>query len=342
MRVFYNYSNTNFGDHLNAWLWPRLIPSLLEQNDDRLLVGVGSLLKADLERLPGQKIIFGSGSGYGPPPTADIAGGWDVYAVRGPLTAQHYGFAPETAITDGAWLIGLLEEYAEPPEKTGGTVFVPHWTSAELGNWKRPAEMAGFEYIDPLDDGPKVLAQIAAADLAVVESLHGAIFADYFRTPWIAVSSATRVLHFKWVDWCRSLDLEYKPYPLPPSDAVDFITQGMRPAKRLPALRAFDIPPANLHTIPQAGRKRATPVYRAKNRIKGSLRKAKAGVIETARRRRDTGPLRDWNARYRVDLANYLQSLASMEPSLSSDAIRVQRIDQLVSAFERFRRDHCD
>lgn len=339
MRVFYNHANTNFGDHLNAWLWPRLISEALQEDDDRVLVGIGSLLKADLDRVPGRLIIFGTGSGYGPPPTADIAAEWEVYAVRGPLTAKHYGFAPETAITDGAWLIALLPEYATFPEKTGGTVFIPHWTSAELGNWQAPVEMAGLDYIDPLDNGPGILARIAAADLAVVESLHGAIFADYFRTPWIPVTSSTRVLHFKWVDWCRSLDLDYKPYALPPSDAADFLTQGLRPTRTMPLIAPQEIPGTRLTMTPVTGRKRAGRLYHAKIHLKRRLRGVKDQVLDTMRPRRDLGPFGTWNLRYRADLAAYLRDLVQVAPSLSDDAIRSQRIDQLVAAFERFKAD---
>lgn len=341
MRVFYNKANTNFGDHLNAWLWPRLIPEMLVETDDRVLVGVGSLLKADLDRIPGRKLIFGTGSGYGPPPTRDIAAGWDVYAVRGPLTAEHYGFDPETAITDGAWLIALLPEYATSAERPGGTVFIPHWTSAELGDWQEPAERAGFTYIDPLDEGPSVLNRLASADLAIVESLHGAIFADFFGTPWIPVTSATRVLHFKWVDWCRTLDLDYRPYLLPPSDAADFLTQGSRPRQGLPAPAHVEIPASALTMAPVGGQRRASPAYKAKTQIKNRLRGVKTGAIAAVRRRRNIGPLRGWNARYRDDLVRYLRALATCRPMLSGEAIRQQRIDQLAAAFERFRSDHA-
>jgi succinoglycan biosynthesis protein ExoV len=237
MRVFYNSATTNFGDHLNSWLWKRLIPNLLEQRDDNVLVGVGSLLKADLNRVPGRKYIVGSGSGYGQPPTAKLASDWNVSFVRGPLTAKMFGFSPETAITDGAWLIELLAEYQKVPARGNRTIFIPHWSSAQYGVWQKIAGVCDIDYINPLDDGPSVLHRIATARIAIVESLHGAIFADYFRTPWIPVASAGRVLHFKWVDWCMSLGMDHLSYTLPPSDCVDFLLQGLRPTSVLPEIR---------------------------------------------------------------------------------------------------------
>ena len=68
MRTFYYRVTTNFGDHMNSWLWPRLLPGMIEETSDDTLVGIGSLIKSDLSRVPGRKIIFGTGSGYGPMP----------------------------------------------------------------------------------------------------------------------------------------------------------------------------------------------------------------------------------------------------------------------------------
>ena len=337
MRVFFNRANTNFGDHLNDWLWPRLIPEMLEIKDDRVLVGVGSLLKADLERVPGRKIIFGTGSGYGVPPTPDVAARWDIHAVRGPLTASQFGLSDDKAITDGAWLIDLLPEYATLPDRGTEAGVVPHWTSAALGNWQGAVEAAGMTYIDPLDDGPSILDRIARARLAVVESLHGAIFADYFRTPWVPVSSTTRVLHYKWVDWCRSLDLEYHPLPLPPSDAVDFLTQGRRPNRAMPEITPIPIPDARLTMKPAAGVRAAGAGYKAKMRVKAGLRGIRDGGLDMLRARRDIGPLKGWNAGYRDDLVAYLERIQTAEPFLSGDGIRAQRLDQLKAAFEAFK-----
>ena len=88
MKPFYMRANTNFGDHLNEWLWPRLIPELLAREDDVRLIGIGSLLKADVQRIAGRKVVFGSGSGCGPPPPADAMADWRFCAVRGPQTAD--------------------------------------------------------------------------------------------------------------------------------------------------------------------------------------------------------------------------------------------------------------
>ena len=81
MKLFY-YKDPggNFGDDLNAWLWPRLIPELLDDRDDTLFVGIGSILDRRIPQEP-RKIVFGTGVGYGLLPVLD-SGKPDKVAVR--------------------------------------------------------------------------------------------------------------------------------------------------------------------------------------------------------------------------------------------------------------------
>ena len=50
----------------------------------------------------------------------------------------------------------------------------------------------------------------------VAEAMHGAIVADALRVPWVPVQLSDRILNLKWWDWCRSLNMEYKPLRFPP------------------------------------------------------------------------------------------------------------------------------
>ncbi|WP_210528023.1 exov-like protein [Rubellimicrobium arenae] len=339
MRLFYNATTTNFGDHINSWLWPRLIPELIDREEGDVLVGIGSLLKADLDRMPGRKVIFGTGSGYGNPPPPRAAQKWQVYGVRGPLTARMFGLPDSAAITDGAWLVDHLPEFNTPKAKGQDVVFVPHWTSAAYGNWKPAVEMAGMKYIDPLDDGPSVLSRIATARLAVVESLHGAIFADYFRTPWIAVSSPGRVLHFKWLDWAMSLGLDYRSYQLPASDMIDFLTQGQTPSHEMPRIAARSFTPDQFRYEVVAQRHNASLAYRSKIKAKGVLRAGRARVLAELRKHRDGIGMGRWNEAHRDALAEYLTRLAMVEGTLSHDAVRANRLARLAEALHNLRRD---
>ena len=63
--------DTNFGDAINAWLWDRLLPGCLDEDDRVRLSGIGSILSGgmpDAERW----IVFTSGVGY-PPLPLDLA-----------------------------------------------------------------------------------------------------------------------------------------------------------------------------------------------------------------------------------------------------------------------------
>jgi succinoglycan biosynthesis protein ExoV len=58
--------------------------------------------------------------------------------------------------------------------------------------------------------------------------MHGAILADAFRVPWIAVSSSRSINSFKWNDWARSLGVTYAPKHIPVSTRAEAIAKGAR------------------------------------------------------------------------------------------------------------------
>src|SRR5882762_4159193 len=107
----------NFGDDLNPWLWDRLLPGFFRgdfphepklrnacPDGETLFIGIGTLLNRDRNIPEGpRKIVFGSGSGYGPPPVIDAS--WDISCVRGPLTAEMLGLDKSLAVTDPAVLV---------------------------------------------------------------------------------------------------------------------------------------------------------------------------------------------------------------------------------------------
>lgn len=70
--------------------------------------------------------------------------------------------------------------------------FVPHWESAEFGMWETVCEPAGLTYLDPRGEAMSVIRAIAQSEFIVAESMHGAILADAFRVPWVAVSTSPR------------------------------------------------------------------------------------------------------------------------------------------------------
>ena len=124
MKLYYYRTGVrNFGDDLNQWLWPKLIPELLDPTDGYLFVGIGTILSPRIPELP-QKIVFGAGVGYGPKPVLDES--WKVYCVRGPLTAAALQLSPDMAITDPAILVSTLSDLP-PATVTGRIAFIPHF-----------------------------------------------------------------------------------------------------------------------------------------------------------------------------------------------------------------------
>jgi len=213
--TYFKCRRGNFGDDLNAYLWPRLMGEKFFDEDEReLFVGIGSIIYDTYPR-EARKIVVGSGyGGYtGPPDVHD--GSWEFAFVRGPRTADVLGIPREKAVTDGAVLLRAVE--LSPPAAETPVVFIPHFQSLDRGNWKETCAVAGLRFVDPSSDVATVLAEIRGARVVVTESMHGAIVADALRTPWVAVTPIAREHRFKWRDWAESLDIPLRAHTLFPS-----------------------------------------------------------------------------------------------------------------------------
>lgn len=213
---YYQDPHGNFGDDLNLWLWDRLLPQWRDAWPDRLLVGVGTLL--DGKDLPEDvcKVVLGSGVGYGTAPDITTTPeNWDIRAVRGPRSAAALGLPAETGITDGAVLIADFEEFQELPKRPR-PIFIPHHRSCDRLDWETVCAAAGIDYISPTGNAKEVISAIASAPLVLTESMHGAILADAFRVPWVAISINHLFNEFKWQDWAESLNINLTVHPLFP------------------------------------------------------------------------------------------------------------------------------
>lgn len=220
MRLYYFTDSTNFGDSLNGWLWQRLLPEAWDGEDDIWFAGIGTIINAHMPSAQ-RWIVFGSGVGYGSPPANFGGDGWDVVAVRGPLSAAVLGLPANTAVTDSAILLATLPECAPLPDgERSGVVFVPHFEAERGAAWQRACAAAGIDYVNPLDDSRTVIERIRGARLVIAEAMHAAIVADTLRVPWVPVVSSPQVSTFKWLDWTRSMDLPYAPVRLRPSSTA--------------------------------------------------------------------------------------------------------------------------
>ncbi len=206
--------NGNFGDDLNAWLWPQLIPELLEKKDNNYLIGIGTILSHQQDSIPseGKKIVFSSGTGY--KVDAKIDETWDIIGVRGKKTAQAYHLPDDKVLCDGAYLLRQFVKDTPCSENTK-IGFMPHHSSIPLFDWQSTCNKLGFYYISPQQSVDSVLSKMQKCNRIVTEAMHGAIVADALRIPWCAVSYSPSFLKFKWEDWTSVLDIDALIHQLP-------------------------------------------------------------------------------------------------------------------------------
>jgi succinoglycan biosynthesis protein ExoV len=224
---YWESEHGNFGDDLNLWLWDFLLPGFREVHPDVLLVGVGTVLNRALLPEEGRKLVLGSGFGYGNLPDMHDRNLWDVRCVRGPLTAEKVGVPEDLGVIDPAVLVADMPEFTNLLKRYKQS-FVPHWESAVAGLWPVVCAMAGLHYIDPRGEAKDVIRQIAQSELIVAESMHGAILADAFRVPWVAVSTSDSINSFKWRDWASTVGVEHNPRRVPISTRAEAIIKGAR------------------------------------------------------------------------------------------------------------------
>lgn len=211
---------SNFGDELNALLWPRLLPGFFDDSPDARFLGIGSIL--DARHPPGPlKIVAGAGyAGYERKPVLD--GTWIIHWVRGRLTAAALSLPESVALGDPAML--LPQVYPCPPLQPAHIGFMPHFESLEHGRWPQAAAAAGLILIDPRDPPEAILAAICRCRVLLSEALHGVIVADALRVPWIPMRPVAPIHRAKWRDWTTSLALQIRPQPLPASSAAELLS----------------------------------------------------------------------------------------------------------------------
>lgn len=213
----------NFGDDLNPWLWERLLPGWFSGHlahepgrraagaiGEPLFIGIGTLLNEKVPEAP-LRIVFGTGAGYGTRPRLDAS--WEICCVRGPDTADALGLDRRFAVTDPAALVRVLP--LPQPRARWRTAYMPHCSSVRNADWRAICDELRIGFVDPQDPVDAVLAALRSTELLVTEAMHGAIVADALRIPWIAVTSSPAILESKWVDWCKSLGIDYVPARLP-------------------------------------------------------------------------------------------------------------------------------
>jgi succinoglycan biosynthesis protein ExoV len=343
---YFRSPHGNFGDDLNAWLWPELLPGMWDEGADGItFVGVGTILN----RLVPQtrlKIVLGSGVGYSPLPDNLHDGSWSVLGIRGPLSARAAGLPARAVITDGAILLGTMDGLVKPDDaRTGGVVFVPHVSSTETGAWEEVCAELGITYIDPRWNFHEVFELIGNARLVLTEAMHGAIVADTLRVPFVPLVSSREISSFKWMDWTLSMGLPYRPIRLPPSTLLDaardrlvtFMGHGhLNPAVFDASAPADDgMADELLRHLDQASEREESPAWRRVNKnTKRLWRRAVKPATETASR----GMLRSVDRRLFDRAADTMHKAMHATSYLSDDRTYESKRSQLMDQVEMTRR----
>lgn len=239
MELFYFHDpKGNFGDDMNTWIWDDLLPGWTDWRADSHLVGIGTILNTQLDLPKGHKLVMGSGTGYGTTPPLEPAEMWDVRCVRGPRSAALLGLPEALGIVDPAMMSPRLPRFADleqgavTPSDT--PIFIPHCSNDTRHDWDAICGALGMRYVTPRGDADSVIREIATAPLVVAESMHAAILADAFRTPWIATSVSGNLNYPKWADWADSLGIDLQVHEMFPefSQAIGLLRKlrGKRPA----------------------------------------------------------------------------------------------------------------
>lgn len=330
--VYYRDPVGNFGDDLNELIWPRLIPEIDRAPADVVLVGIGSLLDADRFRdvaTAGKRVfVLGSGAAYGRLP--DGYRDWTYLAVRGPLTAKLIG-RPATAVTDSAALLATLPDLTPEAAKRDAVLFMPHHRTLVNSHWRKAAERAGLEFVDPQWRPERILEAYGRARLVVTEAMHGAIVADTLRIPWIPVIISPEVSVFKWRDWLGSLGLPYRPVTLPPTARLEAYRYD-----RITRLTEADGLATTGSIASDSDEEALLADFR--NRFAGEVKlidsvPAAPGLKAAAKR---VITLFDGPAINRA--ARALRNVAEGQPWLSADRIFEDKVDQLQEAVIAFRK----
>ncbi|MGM0743578.1 MAG: polysaccharide pyruvyl transferase family protein [Pseudomonadota bacterium] len=315
---YFETKSGNFGDDMNLWFWDVVLPKWREYDQSYALSGIGTLINnANFSRLS-KILICGSGCGYGgvkPFAPEHVTVSW----VRGPQTADILGLEPEAAVTDPACVISDFHSFSAGKQKKG-TVFVPHCSTASLDlNWKRLSKRLGMEIVLPQRPAEEVIEALRDAEMVIAESLHAAIIADTFRTPWIPVSISPDFNNFKWRDWAKSMELDFEIHPVLQVQKDAFFS--LRKIKN------------SFGTFARGRKKQEGSVARRNDVIQAEL--AIQNDMKKAERSRVKSAISRLSPVIEIMLARELKALSFCSPVLSSDSVLSIRKSEIYSRISK-------
>ena len=215
--TYFQGKEPNFGDDLNPWLWPKLIPDFFDDDEKTVFIGIGSILGEKSYKDDVRKVVFGAGfvPEYHNRPCVTHSN-WDIYFVRGPRTAKMLNISKDLGLGDSATLLRtVVKPWPRPSLQV--VSFMPHWESMRRGNWAEVCQLANINLIDPRLPVETILHEFKRSKMVIAEAMHGAIIADALRIPWIPVLPLNHKHRGKWLDWADSLEIKLQLHRIWPS-----------------------------------------------------------------------------------------------------------------------------
>ncbi|WP_119166833.1 polysaccharide pyruvyl transferase family protein [Algihabitans albus] len=333
---------SNFGDEINTWLWHELADRRWPQQPGTLFVGIGTVLDHQIPSST-KVYVFGAGAGYGPP--KDIVGlGWQVYGVRGPITARLCGLTEEAVIGDPAMLLPDVFPVARPSQAAKRKViYVPHVHSVANAPWQEVCDAADVAFIDPRRPSKTVVQEIASADLVLAEAMHAAIIADAYRVPWIPVWTSNRINALKWSDWSSSLNMTIEPRRIdPPSLLMLSDNFASKAAGFDMTTPFFDLKTRTFMDVDQMvkAQHRVSKLEKFKKPLRINYLRLRSIVLESSFERVWKQKTRDLTARASEQMANLSKEagvLSKQEDFDTQTAKQRLRLDQFLDELSDYR-----
>ena len=204
---------------------------------------------------------------------------------------------------------------------------MPHHQSDFTGTWEETCRRAGVRYLNPCGDSRTTVETLRRARLVLADAMHAAIVADALRVPWVPVATSLEISSFKWIDWTRSMNLEYRPVLVPPHNRSslwrEFIVRVLR-------LKNFYTPldPETQLAHWSAQQRNPSP---SGEPVQKALRTRAAGkrVMRLIENLDGFGVLKRTDDRLLDAAAKTLRKAAFQPGFLSKEKVQLQKLDQL-------------
>ena len=206
----------NFGDYLTEYFLGRMLGEPFVDAAHYRLVGSAisdALVDQDLRGLPETSRLSywccGARGEEGLTPHRQER--CDFWGVRGPLTRRALALPEDTPLGDPGFLVPLVHTARPMAALKGKTASMVHFSALSRSEALRGsvgADVALSPSVSSIEELEQLFDQIASVDFLLTASLHGAIIACAYGTPFAFWDYGEIDIPFKWQDTCALLGID--------------------------------------------------------------------------------------------------------------------------------------